>query len=186
MFCWSQAEKELCNAKKILDDNRAIITCTKYANSLEVTINQEMGDLLLCSKSYRNVERPPIDELSRVKHLYILALNKLISSGWRHSYSSPEKVGALQATVKESPFDDCAKESRKKLRHDITHLILTSFETNQIHHLCDQMICWHCLHLETVKSNSLRRFICMNWDLVQRKLSLKLLISLGKMIFYYF
>ncbi|KAL3814465.1 hypothetical protein ACJIZ3_015733 [Penstemon smallii] len=46
--------------------------------------------------------------------------------------------------------------------------------------LCNKMNCWHCFHIKSVHCSSLNTFINMNWELVYRKLSLRLLISIGK------
>ncbi|KAH6777375.1 hypothetical protein C2S51_008687 [Perilla frutescens var. frutescens] len=51
---------------------------------------------------------------------------------------------------------------------------------SDIRSLCDKMKCWHCLHIKAVDSCNLNIFIRMNWELVHRKLSLRLLISIGK------
>lgn len=50
---------------------------------------------------------------------------------------------------------------------------------SEIRSLCNKMKCWQCLHTEAVKCSNLSIFICMNWELVHRKLSLRLLISIG-------
>ncbi|XP_057803899.1 separase isoform X2 [Salvia miltiorrhiza] len=50
---------------------------------------------------------------------------------------------------------------------------------SEIRSLCNKMKCWQCLHGAGECSN-LSIFICMNWELVHRKLSLRLLISIGK------
>ncbi|KAL8478593.1 hypothetical protein ACS0TY_030468 [Phlomoides rotata] len=46
--------------------------------------------------------------------------------------------------------------------------------------LCNNMKCLQCLHSEAVDCSNLNSFMCMNWELVHRKLSLRLLISIGK------
>ncbi|KAL3620880.1 hypothetical protein CASFOL_035792 [Castilleja foliolosa] len=45
--------------------------------------------------------------------------------------------------------------------------------------LCNKMKCWHRLHIEAVDCCSLINFIHMKWELVYRKLCLRLLISIG-------
>lgn len=50
---------------------------------------------------------------------------------------------------------------------------------SDIRSLCNKMKCWHCLHIEAVDCSNLNILICMNWELVHRKLSLRLLISIG-------
>lgn len=50
---------------------------------------------------------------------------------------------------------------------------------SDIRSLCNKMKCWHCLHIEAVDCSNLNILICMNWELIHRKLSLRLLISIG-------
>lgn len=50
---------------------------------------------------------------------------------------------------------------------------------SEIRSLCNKMKCWQCLHVEAGQCSNLNIFICMNWELVHRKLSLRLLISIG-------
>lgn len=45
--------------------------------------------------------------------------------------------------------------------------------------LCNNMRCFQCLHSEAVDCSNLNSFMCMNWELVHRKLCLRLLISIG-------
>lgn len=65
-----------------------------------------------------------------------------------------------------------------------TECYATDFECD-INCLCNKMRCWHCLHLEAINSGSLNSYVSMRWELVHRKLSLRLLISLGTMKFYH-
>lgn len=58
---------------------------------------------------------------------------------------------------------------------------VTDFQ-NDISSLCNKMKCWHCLHLEAVDCGSVNKMIWMEWELVYRKLSLRLLISIGMLI----
>ncbi|XP_027157654.1 separase [Coffea eugenioides] len=50
----------------------------------------------------------------------------------------------------------------------------------EITRFCNKIKCWHCLALEALKSKSLTDFVHMNWDLVHRRSSLTLLISIGQ------
>ncbi|KAL3538573.1 hypothetical protein ACH5RR_001939 [Cinchona calisaya] len=52
--------------------------------------------------------------------------------------------------------------------------------TREITSFCNKIKCWHCLALEALKSGSLSGFVHMNWELVRRRSSLTLLISIGK------
>ncbi|CAA2934735.1 separase isoform X1 [Olea europaea subsp. europaea] len=260
---WALAEKELLSAKKILDDNRSVISCMKCVYALEVTINLQLGDLFL-RRSCSNGEEPFTKDF-HAKGLYRLALEKLNLSEWRNSVFDPENARDEQVTCRESSFSDCAsdlvvakdsssrndepkikfesKRSRKtkNLKRDTqtqgnivgqnrrmtrstyrslgksceitpgdikigaatylnsehlsistvachqdapdleTECYATDFECD-INCLCNKMRCWHCLHLEAINSGSLNSYVSMRWELVHRKLSLRLLISLGKYV----
>lgn len=56
--------------------------------------------------------------------------------------------------------------SAADLRHDISSL-------------CNKVKCWHCLYTEAVERSTLNNFINMNWEIVYRKICLRLLISIG-------
>lgn len=45
--------------------------------------------------------------------------------------------------------------------------------------LCNRMKCWHCLYGEATSSSSIHNFIHMNWELVYRKILLRLLVGIG-------
>lgn len=51
---------------------------------------------------------------------------------------------------------------------------------SEIRSLCNKMKCWQCLHVNAGECSNLNIFISMNWELVHRKLSLRLLISIGR------
>ncbi|KAL6517690.1 hypothetical protein OROMI_033391 [Orobanche minor] len=46
--------------------------------------------------------------------------------------------------------------------------------------LCNRMKCWHCLHIEAVECRSLNNFIYAKWELVYRKICLRILVDIGK------
>ncbi|KAL6494538.1 hypothetical protein OROGR_031338 [Orobanche gracilis] len=46
--------------------------------------------------------------------------------------------------------------------------------------LCNRMKCWHCLHIEAVECSSLNIFIYAKWELVYRRICLRLLVDIGK------
>ncbi|KAI3445664.1 hypothetical protein Pfo_002329 [Paulownia fortunei] len=259
---WSVAEKELSSAKKTLVDNLDIISCKKCLCMLEISINQQIGDLFL-SSSCSTGESPFTKSLFNAKSLYKSALDKLNLSDWRTSYSTSEEARIEQVISRETSLSSCAinhleishslpsdmsetkieprrsRRVKKELkptsqRQDMvcghnrritrsTHRSLV--ETREIvpgdrktgstaglatehlstaavgydHNvpnsesecsaadfrsditsLCNKMKCWHCLHIEAVDCSSLNNFIYMNWELVYRKLCLRLLISIAK------
>ncbi|KAL0357132.1 UNVERIFIED_CONTAM: Separase [Sesamum calycinum] len=258
---WSMAEKEMSIAKKILADNCDAISCKKCAYMLEISVNQQFGDLFLSSPCSR--ELPSAKNLFMAKSLYRSALDKLNLSDWQSCYSISEEAGAKQVISREKSVSSRtinllemndslsndkpenkaelrrSRRTKKELkpasqRQDMvcghnrrvtrsTHrslgetceigpgdrqigsaagLATESLSTtaagldhnapnseskcsaadfgSDITSLCNKMKCWHCFHSEAVDCNSLNNFIYMNWELVYRKLCLRLLISIGK------
>ncbi|XP_047976121.1 separase isoform X2 [Salvia hispanica] len=223
---WSISEKELSSAKKGLADNLNNISCKKCLCMWEISINQQIGDLIL-SSSCCSEEPPSPKTLSSAKILYKLALDKLNLSDWGTLYSTSEeslandkcesKVEARRSrrTKKEAKptsqkQDTVCGHSRRITRsvhrslvetHEIEpaaketchssgsaneHLMgvdSKSFSADlqsEIRSLCSKTKCWQCLHVEAGDCCNLSIFIFMNWELVHRKLSLRLLMSIGK------
>ncbi|KAL0422316.1 UNVERIFIED_CONTAM: Separase [Sesamum latifolium] len=260
---WSLAEKEMSIAKKNLVDNCDAISCKKCAYMLEISVNQQFGDLFLSSPCSR--ESPSTKNLFNAKSLYRSALDKLNLSDWQSCYSISEEARAKQVISREKSVSSCtinllemndslsndkpenkaelrrSRRTKKELkpasqRQDMvcghnrrvtrsTHRSLgetreigpgdrqigsaaglateplsttaAGFDHNMpnseskcfaadfgsdITSLCNKMKCWHCFHIEAVDCSSLNNFICMNWELVYRKLCLRLLISIGSLI----
>ncbi|KAK4438264.1 Separase [Sesamum alatum] len=258
---WSVAEKELSIAKKILADNCDAISCKKCAYMLEISVNQQFGDLFL--SSFCSWELPSAKNLFNAKSLYRSALDKLNLSDWQSCYSISEEARTKQVVSREKSVSSCtinlleindslsndkpetkvelrrSRRTKKELkpasqRQDMvcahnrrvtrsTHRSLgetceigpgdrkigsaTGLATeplsttaagldhnalnseskcsaadfaSDITSLCNKMKCWHCFHIEAVDCSSLDNFIYMNWELVYRKLCLRLLISIGK------
>ncbi|KAL0365082.1 UNVERIFIED_CONTAM: hypothetical protein Sangu_0605800 [Sesamum angustifolium] len=86
-------------AKKILADNCDAISCKKCAYMLEISVNQQFGDLFLSSPCNR--ELPSAKNLFMAKSLYRSALDKLNLSDWRSCYSTSEEAGAKQVISRE-------------------------------------------------------------------------------------
>ncbi|KAL1534288.1 separase [Salvia divinorum] len=223
---WSISEKELSSAKKGLADNLNNISCKKCLCMWEISINQQIGDLIL-SSSCISEEPPSPKTLSSAKSLYKLALDKLNLSDWGTLYSTSEeslandkcesKVEARRSrrTKKEtkpaSQKQDIVCGYSRRITRSVhrslveTHEIepagketgpssgsanehLMGFDSksfsadlqSEIRSLCSKMKCWQCLHVEAGECCNLSIFISMNWELVHRKLSLRLLMSIGK------
>ncbi|XP_073049001.1 separase isoform X1 [Primulina eburnea] len=257
---WCLAEKELTSATKTLVDYHAVVSCEKCACMLEVSLNQQLGDLFL-SSSCSAGEPYSTKGLFNAKRLYQLALDKLNNSEWRNfeftldeartdkgickkSSSSRHLTGFLETNASSLGDESVSKIESKRSRRTkqskfatqrldavgyqnrritrstyrstantseivlgdrkIDHTVglatehastsgsgydhdmpgLENFSVadfqNDISSLCNKMKCWHCLHLEAVDRGSLNKLIWMEWELVYRKLSLRILISIGK------
>ncbi|KAL0384542.1 UNVERIFIED_CONTAM: Separase [Sesamum radiatum] len=169
----------------------------------------QFGDLFLSSPCSR--ELPSAKNLFNAKSLYRSALDKLNLSDWQSCYSISEEARAKQdmnrrvtrsthrslGETREIGPGDRQIGSAAGLATEPLSIAAGGLDHNapnseskcsaadfgsDITSLCNKMKCWHCFHIEAVDCSSLNNFICMNWELVYRKLCLRLLISIGSLI----
>lgn len=92
------AERELQSAKQILDDNCSLISCSKCHLVLEVTIDQQLGDLSRSQFHFNSID---------TENIYKSALHKL--SEWKNSASKPEELsGERKVTYASNSSPHCA------------------------------------------------------------------------------
>ncbi|XP_044490537.1 separase-like isoform X4 [Mangifera indica] len=86
---WDLAEKELKSAKHILEESSKNFSCSKCRLMLEVTVDQQLGDLSrsLCDGAAGN---SLMERLSNAENIYKSALEKLNLSEWKNSISCPD------------------------------------------------------------------------------------------------
>lgn len=121
---WDLAELELQKAQHLLEklDSRSPFYCCKCKLVLEVTIDQQLGDL---SRSRRdsNIDDLSVDRLLFAEKRYKKALKKLKLSEWKNSVSDPEEAtisGTSTSSSSQSdysgtkiPFECCSREETK-------------------------------------------------------------------------
>lgn len=121
---WDLAELELQKAQHLLEklDSRSPFYCCKCKLVLEVTIDQQLGDL---SRSRRdsNIDDLSVDRLLFAEKRYKKALKKLKLSEWKNSVSDPEEAtisgtstsSSSQSDYSETkiPFECCSREETK-------------------------------------------------------------------------
>ncbi|GAV67376.1 Peptidase_C50 domain-containing protein [Cephalotus follicularis] len=101
---WNLAEKELKSAKQIFVQNDAEFSCKKCRLMLEVTVDQQLGDLFR-SRLDSTTGNITIDRLSHAQHLYQSALDRLYLKVWKNSISCPEEgANESMAYVKTADF----------------------------------------------------------------------------------
>ncbi|KAK3002113.1 hypothetical protein RJ639_021722 [Escallonia herrerae] len=84
---WDMAEKELRSAKQVLTESCSLISCLNCRVILEVSIDQQLGDL---SRSrFINAENTSTEGLSCAENIFRSALTKLNLSEWGISASNP-------------------------------------------------------------------------------------------------
>ncbi|KAI9176721.1 hypothetical protein LWI28_006369 [Acer negundo] len=90
---WDMAEKELTDAKQILEERSTEFSCLKCTLMLEVTVDQQLGDL---SRSHFDSATSifSIEKLSHAEELYKVALKKLNCSEWQNLISCPEEANS--------------------------------------------------------------------------------------------
>lgn len=88
---WHLAEKELEIAKGILVDSGSLISCSKCRLLLEVTVEQEVGDLV--ASSINSITSNKLHEESlKAEIFYRSAVEKLQLSEWKNCLSNPEEA----------------------------------------------------------------------------------------------
>lgn len=90
---------ELQNAKKVMMHNSTDISCLKCRLILEVSIDQQLGDL---SRSQYDNCSSSIQKLYDAENLYKTALDKLELSEWKNSISDPKELSADSTMVKDA------------------------------------------------------------------------------------
>ncbi|KAK4846024.1 hypothetical protein QYF36_012189 [Acer negundo] len=90
---WDMAEKELTDAKQILEERSTEFSCLKCTLMLEVTVDQQLGDI---SRSHFDSATSifSTEKLSHAEELYKVALKKLNCSEWQNLISCPEEANS--------------------------------------------------------------------------------------------
>lgn len=176
---WALAKEELQSAKKLLKASVKDISCSKCRVLLEVTIEHNLGDLYL--SPYRETESTSLKELPT--DLYKPALAKLHTDEWKNSFSFPEERDGTTAVqdsqqLKLSIESDCPESlSKKELLWDLESCVVSV--GCDVTCICKTMSCWHCLTAKVMESGSLGDFLKWKWEVVRRRISLKLFTGLG-------
>ncbi|KAK1417650.1 hypothetical protein QVD17_26781 [Tagetes erecta] len=87
---WHLAQKELESANHILVDSFSLISCVKCKLILEVTIDQQLGDLFL--GRFNSTRDNKLDGISKAEVFYRSAAEKLKRSEWKNCVSNPEET----------------------------------------------------------------------------------------------
>ncbi|KAI3715733.1 hypothetical protein L6452_22720 [Arctium lappa] len=90
---WDLAEKELESAKHILADSCSLLSCSKCRLVLEVTVDQQFGDLFQ-SRFNSTTGNKLYEGLSKAEFFYSSAEEKLKLNEWRNCLSNPEEASA--------------------------------------------------------------------------------------------
>ncbi|XP_021889373.1 separase isoform X3 [Carica papaya] len=253
---WDLAEKELLNAKQILVKSGKDFSCLKCRLILEVTVDQQLGDLH--RSHFDSTHRSStIERLSYAQSLYKSALHNLNQSEWKNPVSCPieasdggirkacfksvdncsevssdfERIlsdrresaedperemdgrrhrktrGASKTLIKEqrlvnrstrqSSKDQNIHSSFNMKTENIKQLTSSNISSSYVKStsrelplevknptsdacICDKMMCWLCLRKEVMESGLLSNYISLKWEIVRRRLSLRVLNGLGK------
>ncbi|PWA66399.1 separase [Artemisia annua] len=90
---WHLAEKELESAKHTLADSSSLISCLKCKLVLQVTVDEQLGDLYR-SRFKNTTGNKLYEELSKAETLYRSALDKLKLTEWKNCVSHPKTTTA--------------------------------------------------------------------------------------------
>lgn len=84
----------------------------------------------------------------------------------------------LSRCLKDNNGSDCSDTlSQTELLVETNSCIVSS--GCEVKCIPDKMRCWHCLLMEVMKSGLVNNFLNMKWELVRRRLSLRLLTGIG-------
>lgn len=238
---WDLAKLELQKARHLLEklDSWSPFYCCKCKLVLEVTIDQQLGDL---SRGYHvdsKIDDSYVDRLLDAEKRYRVALKKLRISEWKNSVSNPEEATISRTSTSSSsqsnylekkiPFECCDREkakaeqgiSRKSrnvakilpqgqcLTLQQNRMITRSYRKNiecdqelsknknifpcsdvdkstkivnsgnNASNICIDFKCWYCLPDDVRESGYLISYIHMKWELVRRRLLVRVLTSIG-------
>ncbi|KAL4573492.1 hypothetical protein LXL04_020300 [Taraxacum kok-saghyz] len=189
---WHLAERELEAAKHILADSSSLISCLKCRLVMEVTVDQQLGDLFQSRFSSTSDDRL----LFKAETFYRCATDKLNVSAWKNCVSAPEEANtmlcdALLISGQETIQQPKVTRKSKKITQRMTCRTITtrSRSRKQRDEYCIptcgcegtcEVECWHCLPCQLIKSMSLTSIIQMKWECIRRRLLLRLLIGKGK------
>ncbi|XP_040365998.1 separase-like isoform X2 [Rosa chinensis] len=180
---WASAKKELQSSRELLKDGIIDGFCSKCKVIVEVTVTHNLADLYQSPIS--EIESASAEKLST--DLYKETLAKLHTSEWKKSIACLEEQDGtilvkdgnsqLEGSIEcNSPNTLCTKELSWDL--DLQNCVV-SFG-GDVPCICKTMGCWHCLTGKVTKSGLVTDAIKLKWELVHRRLSLKLLTGLGK------
>nr|XP_043623197.1 separase [Erigeron canadensis] len=119
---WHLAEKELESAKSILADCCNLISCLKCRSILDVTVDQQLGDLFRTrfTSSTGNIHDR---DLSKAETLYRSAADKLKLPEWNNCVSNPKETTARNTMFCNALFiaendlgisSDCGNQAAQK------------------------------------------------------------------------
>ncbi|CAN1228737.1 ESP1 [Linum grandiflorum] len=106
---WDPSEEELQCAKEILSCSDTAVCCSKCRLMLEVSVNQQLGDLTR-SRLVITTKDVSHELLSLAEGLYTLALDKLNEPEWKNAVSCPEIVDKITGNVIDCNVATCPEE----------------------------------------------------------------------------
>ncbi|CAN1263571.1 ESP1 [Linum perenne] len=115
---WDLSEEELQSAKEILSRNTPVLSCSKCRLMLEVSVNQQLGDLTR-SRLVITTKDVSHELLSFAEGLYTSALDKLNEQERKNLVSCPEEISSLPSRP-ESEIKKRAGKSRQTGNAQIT------------------------------------------------------------------
>ncbi|KAK1435343.1 hypothetical protein QVD17_01104 [Tagetes erecta] len=101
---WYLAEKELESARAVLFDNHNHISCLKCKLVLEVTLNQQFGDLFRSRFYSKDDDRSK--GLTESEHFYRSAIEKLKLSEWKNCVSNPKETSSRNMMFCDTVLND--------------------------------------------------------------------------------
>ncbi|XP_010245919.1 PREDICTED: separase isoform X3 [Nelumbo nucifera] len=205
---WDLAENELNICKQTLVDVSTTISCKQCKLALEVSIDQQIADLT--RSRFSCTEQSSLKSLTFAIDLYKSSLEKINPSEWENSLSIPVNISTVEAggsrevevrkprkpknaskhTSKEqTKADHNPRITRSRKQSSGNGGLVMQQETMSVAHygceescFCDKANCWTCFLMKVMEDGSMKDFISTKWELHNRRLSIRLLIGIGKCI----
>ncbi|GMY05223.1 separase isoform X2 [Fagus crenata] len=131
-------------------------------------------------KSRKNAPKPlPKDQCLIPENNSRLTRSKYRSTqNLSMSTSGELQVGGLRCLKGNNASDFSDTISQRESLLETNGCIVSS--GSEVKCICNKMGCWHCLLMEVMNSGLVDNLLNMKWELVRRRLSLRLLTSIGK------
>lgn len=166
--------KRLCNAKRLYKSALDRLNLSDWATvycATEVSLTNDKSECKVEARRSRRTKKEAKPTFQK-QDLVVCNHRRITRSIHR----------SLVETHETEPEDKGTAASSSLAAELSTSLDSKNFSADfqsEIRSLCNKMKCWQCLHVEAGECSNLSIFISMNWELVHRKLSLRLLISIG-------
>ncbi|KAK9095991.1 hypothetical protein Sjap_021488 [Stephania japonica] len=199
---WELAESELKSAQKILGDCSIVFSCRHCKLTLEVALDQRVGDLTR-RHTFANSKVFSVNSFSHSVDLYKAAMEKLNLPEWEMSLSFSDNPNHLSrrgiCSLKVENEVSHGKMETKNCRRSKKSSRLSTREKSQLNQritcsqltqdtssnaqetsTCNRINCRMCLLMKVIELGTMKDVSHIKWENHRRRLLLRLLSGIGK------